>query len=513
MKHAKKIASLLLVLVMVLSMTVTVFAASTSGSGTDNNGKITINNTVKDISYSIYRIFDLESFSDTTPDNNTDGAYSYKVNSSWKNYFAEGAEGLNYVNIDANGYVTWKENADAAEFAKKALAYATAEATKITAVGTNSSNADNASVEFTSLPLGYYLVDSSLGALCALTTTNPETAVTEKNANPTLTKKVKENSKSGDEAWGTENDASITDTVEFKATIAVQGAAKGYVMHDQMDDGLTYKEVTKVTLNGTDVSNDSNANYTVNLNAAHTGSDNTETTHTFDVTFTDTFCNSLNSGDVIVVYYNATLNGNAQVKTAENNTAYLEYKDHSNNSHSTTPSETKTYTWEIPVLKYANGNTNAPLAGAKFTLYKTETTDESGNKTYSDPVKFKETTTTNIYQVDSNGTKEEIATDATGRFKLDGLDSGTYYLKETEAPVGYNKLNTVVPVTISSAGKINVTEEKADGATEIQVENKSGSELPETGGMGTTIFYVVGTILLVGAAVLLITKKRMDADK
>lgn len=238
MKNMKKLAGILLAMVMVLAMTVPALAAS--GNGTDNDGKITVNNTVKDAEYSIYRIFDLESFSDDTPDQHDDGAYSYKVNSAWKGFFtapAEGAEptnGRKYVNIDDNGYVTWKNGASAAEFAKDALAYAAAEATKINANSTKTADADNEAVVFDTLPLGYYLVDSSVGALCALTTTNPEATVIEKNANPSLDKDVKE----GD-AWGDKNDAGIGDTVEFMAAITVQGIAKDYVMHDRMDDGLS----------------------------------------------------------------------------------------------------------------------------------------------------------------------------------------------------------------------------------------------------------------------------------
>jgi LPXTG-motif cell wall-anchored protein len=246
------------------------------------------------------------------------------------------------------------------------------------------------------------------------------------------------------------------------------------------------------------------------LTTPSTANTNPEDGHTFDVVFTEDFCNGLKSGDTIVVYYNATLNDNAVVKEAENNKAYLEYKDNNDETHTTTPDETKTYTWELPVLKYANGDTNDALAGAKFSLY----TDES----CTTAVKFHEVKKdgeTTVYRVDKRvdkeGTVTEITTDATGKFKIEGLDAGTYYLKETEAPAGYNKLDTVVKVVIDHNGKINATEDQPAGATQIEVENKSGSELPETGGMGTTIFYVLGSILVLGAAVLLITKKRMNA--
>lgn len=515
MKHAKKLLGLLLALAMVLSLGATAFATGdtsgdvSGGAGGDKTqqekGTITINNTVKDTTYSIYRIFDLESYSDTTPDDHNDGAYSYKVNSNWAAFFATGAEGLSYVEIDDNGYVTWIENASAADFAAKAIAFATAETTKINPISTQPATADNTPVVFKDLTLGYYLVDSSLGALCALTTTNPTATVVEKNANPTLTKEVKEGAN-----WGSKNDANIGDTVEFQATITVQGSAKDYVMHDVMDDGLTYGSVTGVTLNGTAVAKGS---YTVKV---YEPSDPTSSPDndgcTFEVVFTKAFCTTLKSGDVIVVSYTATLNEKAVVKEPENNKAHLSYSDNNGETHKTEDSNTKTYTWEIPVLKYANDNTEKPLAGAKFTLFKTAPADPT-QSAYSDPVKFNETATKNTYQVATNGSVTEITTDETGRFELQGLDAGTYYLKEIEAPAGYNKLDTVVTVTIDHDGKINATDEEPGGVTQIGVNNQSGTELPSTGGIGTTIFYVLGSALLIGAVVLLVARKRMNAEK
>lgn len=486
MKHARKLATLLLALVMVLSLATTAFAVT--GDSTTTKGTITVTNTVKDVSYSIYRIFDLESF-DT--ESGTDGAYSYKVNSAWKNFINQDTIKNVYVKVD-NDYVTWVGNASAADFAAKAIAYATAEATKISPVETKSASADKEDVKFTDLPLGYYLVDSSLGALCALNTTNPDATVIEKNSNPSLVKKVKE----GD-SWVDTSDANIGDEVEFRATITVQGYAKNYVMHDTMDDGLTYEGVTGVTLNNETVTAGSNYEVTTS----------TIDGCTFEVKFTENFCNNLKTGDVIVVSYKATLNNNAVVKAPENNQAHLEYKDNNDDAQTTAPDNTKTYTWELPVLKYANGDTTKVLKGAKFSLY----TDEACNTAvqFNEVKKVGETT---VYRVNPDGTVTEITTDETGKFRIEGLDAGTYYLKETKAPVGYNKLNTVVTVTIDHSGKINATTEKPNGATQIEVENKAGTELPSTGGMGTTIFYVLGSILALGAVVLLVTKKRMSMN-
>jgi len=500
---ARKIAGLLLALALVLAVPATAFAA---GTGTVNSGKITIDNTVNDTNYSIYRIFDLESFSDATPDDHTDGAYAYKVNASWAAFFADGAEGRNYIDLDETGYVNWKADADPADFASKALAYAQADDTKIAATASKTATANNTPLTFENLPLGYYLVDSTLGSLCALTTTNTQATVIEKNAVPVLDKKVKEGSE-----WLGQNDAGLGDTVVFCATITVQGYAKGYVMHDQMDDGLSFGSVSKITLNGDADANivPADGNYSVDTAPADM--------HSFDITFTDAFCESLKSGDKIAIYYTATLNENAIVKEPENNNAHLEYREYSGLIHNTTDSNTKTYTWEIPVLKYENGDTNTPLADAKFILYKTETTGQDGKKTYSDPVQFNIGAAANTYVAAAGGTVTEITTDQTGRFKLDGLDAGTYYLKETEAPAGFNRLGTAVTVIIDHNGQIDAGEKNDDNtvkyAPEVQVQNKSGAELPSTGGSGTATYYVLGSILTLVALVLLVAKKRMNREK
>jgi len=525
MKQTSKLICLLLALLLTLPLAATAFATTASGSGTDNDGTITITNTVKDKKYTVYRIFDLESFSDSDLSDTSVGAYSYKVSTKWQGFFTAPADGeaatngRKYVDIDEKGYVTWKAGASAADFAKDAIAFAEKEGAAIAHDGQATSSDDNATVIFDNLPLGYYLVKSDLGALCALTTTNKKATVSEKNAAPSFDKKVKEGTiDGGADNWADQNDASVGDTVEFCATITVEGEAKGYVMHDTMEDGLTFGSVTKVTLNDNAIT--LKTDYTVTSNASHT-KDATTTTHTFDVTFTEDFCKALKSGDIIRVYYTATLNGNAVVKDPEDNTAYLSYKDKNDTDAETAPSSTKTYTWQIPVLKYQNGDPNNPLAGAKFKLYKTETTAGDGTKTYSNPVKFikkiaADTTSgaKDTYQVsqDTSVTGVDIVTGTDGFFNLDGLDSGTYYLKEEEAPLGYNKLDTVVTVTISDDGKINVTTDQPNGATQIEVENKSGAELPTTGGIGTTLFYVIGGILAVGAGVLLVVKKRMSAE-
>lgn len=486
MKTMKKLFALLLALTMVFGLAATGFAAG-------ENGKITITNTVKDETYTIYRIFDLESYDEES------GAYSYKITEDWAD-FADTEAAKEYISVDTQGYVTWvgSETADrVAAFAKLALENAPA-----TNQGQKTSEADASSVEFDELPLGYYLIDTTLGTLCGLTTTNPEATVIEKNAKPTIDKEVQEGNN-----WGDKNDANIGDTVHFRTTITVEGFADSYVLHDTMSEGLTYTGVTGVTLNSETVLAD---NYTVTPDATHgTGTD--AKTCTFDVVFSADFCETLKSGDKIVVSYDAVLNEKAEVSTANENEAKLDYKDNAGDEHYTEPDKTETFTWELGVIKFTtvSDGKDVYLSGAKFVLHKDSTTGTAVNF-------VQDATNMNLYKVCTKTEcththVPEITTDETGKFQLEGLDSGTYYLEETEAPQGYNKLSEAIEVTIDDEGKVTEGENStANTLPEVKVENHSGTELPSTGGIGTTLFYVIGSIMMIGAAVVLISKKRVN---
>lgn len=198
MKIIKKIAAIMLSVMMVLGMCSVVGAEenTTSGTSATNDGKITIRNAVPKQTYTIYRILELESFSDKTAENK--GNYAYKATSKWKE-FVESEIGKTYLETDSSGYVTWVKNADPAAFAKAALAYAKNSTKPIAAE--ESKNAPDATVgsttstvTFENLGLGYYLVDSSVGALCSLDTTAKEVEIKEKNGAPSVEKKVQEDS-------------------------------------------------------------------------------------------------------------------------------------------------------------------------------------------------------------------------------------------------------------------------------------------------------------------------------
>ena len=461
MKHAKKLASLLLVLVMVLSLATAAFAAATP-----ETGSITINDAVVGQTYTAYQILDLESY------NASANAYAYKATTAWNTFINSDSIKGTYVEVDSQGYVTWKNGADAAAFAKAAQKYA-----KDNSIANQGSvTATTTTVSFTGLDLGYYLVDTTLGTLCSLNTTNPDVVMEEKNEVPTNVKTVEEDSTGN---YGEKNDADIGQTVNFKSTITTQAGAENYVFHDTMSAGLTYTGVTGITLNGTAVDA---SNYTVVTEGLTDGC-------TFEVRFTQAFCDTLNANGQIVISYTATLNENAVIAGAGTpNTSKLSYGDSSNTKY-TPDSQTKTYTWDFNIFKYtknASGEEVA-LSGAKFKLSK----DEAGTQTISLIDITAENATTKTYRVAKTGetgiTEFEVGSD--GKVVVQGLDADTYYLTETVAPAGYNKLAGAIKVTIDSEGNV-----KKDNDTDalvnktLKVENKTGALLPSTGGMGTTIF-------------------------
>ena len=508
MKHARKLASLLLALVMVLSLATTAFATQ---EGTLTGGSITINDAVPGQTYNVYQILYLESY------NKDAGTYAYKANSAWETWLKTQTT---YVSFDTQGYVTWvaaTDDATVQAFAKLAQAQIVAKTADASAT------ADSTSVTLSNLKLGYYLVDTTLGTLCSLSTTNPAVVMEEKNEAPSNVKNVEEDSTN---TYGEKNAADIGQTVNFKSTITAQPGAENYVFHDTMSTGLTLDKasikvnnVAVTDAQGNDVSGD---NYTVSYPSGE-GSDGC----TFEIAFAQEYLNTITNTTTITITYSATLNENAAIAGTGNiNTSKLSYGDSSNTKY-TPASQTTTNTWDFNIFKYTKNaqNQEVPLSGAKFTLSKNANgsepisliaTTEVGNSEHEeDEVEiFTLSDTTMTYRVAKEGetgvTEFEVGSD--GKVIVQGLDAGTYYLTETQAPAGYNKLPSAIKVTIDSAGNV-----KKDAGTEalanktVKVENQAGTLLPSTGGMGTTIFYVLGSILAIGAAVLLVTKKRMNA--
>lgn len=496
MRHAKKLASLLLALVMALSMSVTAFAAQ---EGELTGGSITINDAVEGQTYKVYQILYLESYS--TDENGTaTGAYAYKANSAWESWLKTQTA---YVSIDSQGYVTWVENASPAEFAKLAQAYAKTYSINPDATA---DTVTTTTVKFENLKLGYYLVDTTLGTLCSLDTTNPNVVMEEKNEAPSNVKTVEEDS---NHQYGNVNDADIGQTVNFKSTITLPKGSENVTFHDTMSAGLT--------LDASSIKVYTDAAMTTELAADNYDVTTTDLTDncTFEVSFKQTYLDGL-AADSTTVYvgYSATVNANAVVGGNGNpNESKVSYGD-STNTKTTPSSITKTYTWSFDVLKYGNGDETKVLENAQFVLLNNDKTK------VATIVDGKLTGWADVPAAGTDGTitwpaNTALTTNAQGKIDIAGLDADTYYLREVKAPAGYNKLADDVTVTINPTEGTDADGNKTLTLTPVtaKVNNQSGSELPSTGGMGTTIFYVIGSILLIGAAVLLITKKRMSAEK
>ena len=466
-KTFKKLFAVLLAAALVLAMAVPAFAETNAPKGS-----ITISKTVKDETYTIYRMFKLDSY------NAESNTYSYTVESDWEGFFKTGAGG-NYITLDGQNHPTWtaadeNDSTTVAAFAKAALAWAKQKG--IQSAGTQEGN--GSSITFSNLDLGYYLVDSSLGALCGLNTTNPDATIKEKNEKPEIKKEVQ--TSAGD--WSSENNAKIGDTVEYKVEIKVADGAQKYTVTDTMSKGLTFNNSSlKVTANDA-VTTD----YTL-----------TSTTNGFTLVLPETYVSTLTKGTTIIVTYNATLNKDAVIDGDGNaNEVKLSYGNHQN----TVPSKVTTKSYQFDLVK-VDGTTNKLLDGAEFELADGETKlsfvkDTAGNYRVAAAGEDGATTTITVKN---------------GKVNIYGLAGKTYTLTETKAPDGYNKLVTSETVNLADGSKTHATIVDSvykDGG--VVVENHAGTVLPSTGGMGTTLFYVIGGGLMVAAVVLLVTKKRME---
>ena len=480
-KTIKKFMAALLAVALLCAMAVPAFAAEGSGS-------ITIDKAIDGETYTAYKIFDVVSSKVETDGSTT---YVYKVVDEWKNFFDQ-SDVKNYVSVDTHGQPTWVESkksvADLQAFAKLALTYASTNS-----ITGNTATASDGKAVISGLTAGYYVVSTTAGSLCILNTNGSDLKIDEKNVAPTIDKKI-------DGSKDT-NDAAIGDVVNYTVTIHAKKGATGYVLTDTMTKGLTFnRDSLTVKASTTDLAE--NTHYTVEVNSTP----NTDGTTNFKVTFKDTYLNTIDSDTDIVVSYTATVNKNAVIGTTGNtNTAQLKY-----GNNSTVQSTTTTYSYKFDLVK--TDNSKKLLTGAKFKLYDTK----DGNA----PVKLIKDTTTGNYRVaekNETGAVDEIEINSYNAVTISGLNKKTYYLEETLAPEGYNKLTERQPVELGKEGFVvdaTITSAGSKGAEwtsgGVQVINNAGATLPSTGGMGTTLFYVIGGGLMVAAVVLLVTKKRME---
>ena len=454
MKTMKKIMVLVLSVLMVLGTTmVTSFAA-------DKNDSITVNGVKEGETISIYKMFDLKVNSESNPT-----AYSYTINEGWTAFFTGQGAGAAYITVNNAGYVT--EISDAAALAKAAAGWSgKPEATDSKTVGQGGT-----SVVFEGLADGYWLITSTLGTKAMIDTTPDKAAVTvnEKNPEDSVEKKVKE-----DSAYTTSNDAQIGDKVEFQTTATLEPYTTKVKIHDVMDSGLSFNNDIAIS-GGTPA-------ITANDYEILSTPDNGDT---FTIKIKDSYIATMTAQSVLTITYSANLTVAAVDSTPaivdQKNKATISYGDNQSKS-----SETTTTTHKFAVHKYASGVEY--LEGATFQI-------KNGNTV----LKLTKIDNAN-YKVDPNGALTEFTTISTGNVTIWGVDTdGTYTLVETQEPEGYNRLTAPISVTVD-----------ADNNKVVDIENKAGTELPSTGGMGTTILYIVGAVLVIGCGIMLVAKKRTN---
>lgn len=489
MKLIKKIAAIMFAFMMVFSLSTNAKANTGSQTTSPKGGSITINKTIKDQDYKIYQIFELESFN-TEPA--PDGVYSYKITDDWREFFTKG-DGKTYV-TEENGYV--KSNitdSNVAGFAKKALEYAKNITATRTVTGTGGA------VPVNDLEFGYYLVDSTAGAFCGLTTTNPNATIDEKNTEPTVNKYILDTGKKT-------NNVSIGDTFNYGIDITIGKGAKSYELYDKLPDGLTlntnHNELGQPILirdqDGIDLA--PTRDYVLDTTSTDS--------YTFKITFTDSYLKNTTESTVLTVVYSAIVNESAPINQAMTNKTWLTYGDNSTKANEST---TDTYTFGIPVYKYTQKvlNQRQGLKGVTFSLY----TDKDCSD--ANVLKFKQKGKDYLFSTNKNETDTKILTSSDeGTFNIKGLKAGTYYLKEIDTLAGYNKLEKPIKVDVAQGenGKsVITTDENTQSVERVEVLNNSGSLLPSTGGMGTTLIYLIGGALVLGSGFVLANKKRAKA--
>lgn len=512
MKRMKKIMALMLAAIMMMAMSVTAFAAE----GATGTHTLTVNvkstspaQDLKGQTINLYKLFDVtESKSGETTN------YAYNVNNTYKAALAsvlkigETSKDEDFVKAVADQEATIQQFAN--DFTAKALT------DNLGATKTSGKIAESkTSYEFTGLDAGYYLVYVTGGKeiQSSLVTVDETTnTVNLKTEAPSIEKTADKTTVNiGDVVTYTVK-GSIPDTTGYAQYV--------YKIHDELSTGLDFVNDAKGTALGAGAT-------TVNVTVAFTDNSVTAAGTTPTVATLDTAnnrkmsldlsewvrANQANKGKEFTVTYYAKVNKDAVVM--EKNKAQLEYGNKPGETTTTTPSEAKTPTYPLDILK-TKKDSNVKLAGAKFSLY----TSEADAKNGTNPIKV--TGKNGNYVVDSNSTTTEFESvenieEKGYNLRVNGLAEGTYYLVETKAPDGYNKLTApvVIKITKSTDTDVNNWTISKDGTVEtdkiIDIANSTGSLLPSTGGRGAIAFAVIAAILVFGVAVSFIRDKRKEA--
>jgi len=487
----KKILAVLLTLTMIVGLAGVAMAAS--------DGTITIQNTVKDKTYEVYKVFDA-TYSGTN--------VSYTYDGSNADFLTALQGDSSPFTVTANTSGSYNIALKEGKTASDVSTFLTAQKAKLgSAVKT--ATGDGKTQTLTGLDYGYYYITTTTGSIVTIDSALKDVTVIDKNE--VIPPPDKSESVDGGTTWTEEPEtgnesttANVGDTVNYKVT----GSFNRYegeelvtkiTFTDTMTDGLTPNKDVVIKING----------QAVDVTPTYTNNDRTWTVEIVTATVAEdgTITFNYDTPSTYEITYSAVINENAVVANPDKNTFTLDYNDKGKNLKDTT----EVVTYKIDLTKVDKSENN--LAGAKFKLYDAKTEGNEipvvlvpqvvGENETADP-KYgtKDSEVDNVYRHAKTGeTGVEMVTGKTGKIVVQGLANGTYYFEETEAPEGFNKLTERTDAT-------TITNANAT----ISVINQSGTQLPSTGGIGTTIFYIVGGLLAVGAGVVLVTKKRMSKE-
>lgn len=503
MTKAKKVLGMMLAALMCFALTPAAAFAAAPGSDEDT-GTIKVEGALKGQTYKLYKVADLAVNSTDNPT-----GYTYTTAEGYQGYWeliggtpeASDASGVEYN----NGQIIVKSSMNEAQVASIAegLKNYIANAEGLEPIQEKFYDGEG-DLEFTGLSLGYYFLNSTTGSVCSLTTLVDTATIEEKNEIPYVEAGIIANPNA--EATPTAT-AQIGDTISFRTVIYVPKNAKNLILHNAVTEGLTFGGAETVSVYMGTTSTEFNTTplvdaFTVEFTDVANKLENCD----FEVRIYDEFIAEQPGGFWLAVDYTAVLNSNAVASenglTANAVNALLTYGDSNTATMMTTAS---VFTSLVKVIKTDAAVDDSRLPGATFKL--TTTADTNTN------IKFvKKAESLNTYAVampnEAEGAVEEITTDESGEFTIIGLGLGNYALTETAAPAGYN------PLTASEAVDVKIAQDliHIDPVT-VEVKNSAGTMLPSTGGMGTTILYVVGAVLVIAAGAFLIVRRRRNAVK